>query len=73
MRTFLSAALLNHERHPVVLIAEVAGKLTLDGSDKWWRVYGDVEVAAVVAVVLDDVREYAMPWFAEQMRARGCQ
>ncbi|MEU4294169.1 hypothetical protein AB0E63_38620 [Kribbella sp. NPDC026596] len=49
------------------------GKLTLDGSDKWWRVYGDVDVAAVVADVLDDVREYATPWFAEQMRARGCR
>jgi|tagenome__1003787_1003787.scaffolds.fasta_scaffold18857748_1 hypothetical protein len=73
MRPFLSVDLLNHERHPVVLIVEVAGKLTLDGSDKWWRVYGDVEVAAVIAVVLADVHEYAMPWCAEQMRARGCQ
>jgi hypothetical protein len=48
------------------------GDLTPDASDKWWRIHGDIDAAAVVADVIHDVREYAMPWLVEQMRARDC-
>lgn len=49
------------------------GSLTPDGADKWWRVYREVDIPVVVNDFIHDVREYAMPWFAEQIRTRDRQ
>jgi uncharacterized protein DUF4304 len=40
-------------------------------ADKWWRVYPGVDPAAVTTDVLQDVRDFAIPWLRKQVESRG--
>jgi hypothetical protein len=40
-------------------------------ADKWWRVYPGINPAAVTTDVLQDVRDFAIPWLRQQVESRG--
>ena len=39
--------------------------LTPEPVDKWWRVYPEFDQSAVATDVLNDMRDYGIPWLSK--------
>ncbi|MEQ4210174.1 DUF4304 domain-containing protein [Actinopolymorpha sp. B9G3] len=50
---------------------ERIGMVQPDRADKWWRIHPEVDLAAVTTDVLNDTREFAIPWLRQQVEGRG--
>jgi hypothetical protein len=50
---------------------ERVGRVQPDRADKWWRIYPGVDPAPVTTDVLQDVRDFAIPWLRQQVHSRG--
>lgn len=48
------------------------GEILPDGADKWWRLHGRVDPAAVADDFLHDFEQYGLPWLRREMLAQGC-
>jgi hypothetical protein len=48
---------------------ERIGMVQPDRADKWWRVYPCINPAAVTTDVLQDVRDFAIPWLRQQVES----